>query len=372
MELLGGRSVAVFLRDYWHERPLLVTGAMPGFECPVARERLFALAARDDVESRIVQRARGRYSLHEGPFSRAQLRRMPARGWTLLVQGINLHDEAADALLRRFSFVPYARLDDVMASYAAPGGGVGPHYDSYDVFLLQAYGRRRWRYGRQQDVELRPDVPVKLLARFSPQHDATLRPGDMLYLPPDFAHDGVAVDECITYSIGFRAPAYQALAEAFLDHLRDSVHVQGRYADPQLRPTKHPARIDAAMQRQVARALASVRFDADDVARFLGCHLTEPKPSVVFTPRASSSRRSFARQAARDGVRLDPRSQLLYDAARYYLNGDDAPLPAVDRAALQSLADRRMLDAAACRALSPAMLDLLHAWYRDGFLATGR
>lgn len=371
MEMLGGRSVAAFLREYWHEQALLVTAAMPGFDCPISRERLFALAGRDDVESRIVQRSRGRYALHQGPFSRARLRRMPARDWTLLVQGVNLHDDDADRLLRRFAFIPYARLDDLMASYAAPGGGVGPHYDSYDVFLLQGCGRRRWRYGRQRDLALRPDAPVKLLARFSPQHEATLSPGDMLYLPPDYPHDGVAVDECITYSIGFRAPTYQALAEAFLDHLRDTVHVDGRYADAHLRPTKNPARIDATMPRQVARALAAVRWNADEVARFLGRHLTEPKPDVAFIPRPAVSRARFAQRIGRDGVRLDPRSQLLYDAMRYYVNGDDAPLPAVDREALQSLADRRMLDADACRGLSPATIDLLHAWHRDGFLATG-
>ncbi|HWD16352.1 MAG TPA: cupin domain-containing protein, partial [Casimicrobiaceae bacterium] len=339
MDLLGGRSVAAFLREQWHAQALLVTAAMPRFEGPVTRERLFALAGRDDVASRIVQRARGRYALYEGPFSRARLRAMPARDWTLLVQGVNLHDEAADRLLRRFAFIPYARLDDLMASYAAPGGGVGPHYDSYDVFLLQAYGRRRWRYGRQRDLALRPDAPVKLLARFSPEHEATLAPGDMLYLPPDYAHDGVAVDECVTYSIGFRAPTYQALAEAFLDHLRDTVHVDGRYADRHLRPTKRPARIDATMQRKVARALAAIRWDADDVARFLGRHLTEPKPDVVFTPRPAPSRARFAQRIGRAGVRLDPRVHLLYDAVRYYLNGDDAPLPTVDREALQSLAD---------------------------------
>jgi 50S ribosomal protein L16 3-hydroxylase len=370
MELLGGRSVAAFLREHWHAQALLVTAAMPRFEGPVTRERLFALAGRDDVESRIVQRSGGRYALHHGPFSRARLRRMPARDWTLLVQGINLHDDDADRLLRRFAFIPYARLDDLMASYAAPGGGVGPHYDSYDVFLLQGYGRRRWRYGRQRDLALRPDAPVKLLARFSPQHEATLSPGDMLYLPPDYAHDGVAVDECITYSIGFRAPTYQALAEAFLDHLRDTVHVEGRYADPHLRPTKNPARIDATMPRQVARALAAIRWNADEVARFLGRHLTEPKPDVVFIPRPALSRARFAQRIGHDGVRLDSRSQLLYDAVRYYINGDDAPLPAVDREALQSLADRRMLAADACRELSPATIDLLHAWHRDGFLAT--
>jgi 50S ribosomal protein L16 3-hydroxylase len=371
MKWLGGRSIRAFLREYWHKQALLVTDAFADIAPVVTRERLFALAACDDVESRIVQRSRGRYALREGPFPSSELRRMPARDWTLLVQGVNLHDDAADALLRRFAFIPYARLDDLMASYAVPGGGVGPHFDSYDVFLLQVAGRRTWRYGRQDDLALVPDAPVKLLARFHPQHEATLSPGDMLYLPPDYAHDGIAVDECITCSIGFRAPSHQALVEGFLDHLRDSVRVDGRYSDPDLRATTHAGRIDSAMQRQVAKALRGIRFDADEVARFLGRHLTEPKPSVVFRTMPRASRNRFAHRLAREGVRLDRRTQLLYDTARYYLNGDDAPLPAGerDRDALRSLADRRMLPPGDCRLLAPETVDLLFDWHRHGFLA---
>jgi 50S ribosomal protein L16 3-hydroxylase len=367
-QLLGGHLPNAFLRQYWHKNALLVPAAMPGFAARVTRAELFALAARDDVSSRLVQRTRGRYTQDDGPFRVAELNRLPARNWTLLVQGVNLHSDAADALLRRFAFIPFARLDDLMVSYAVPGGGVGPHYDSYDVFLLQASGRRSWRYGRQDERRLRPDAPLKILAQFTPRHDATLAPGDMLYLPPDYAHDGVAVDECMTYSIGFRAPRYQELTEAFLDHLRDSLHVPGRYADPGLRPTRTPARMDKAMQRQVERALAAIRWNAGDVARFLGRYLTEPKPEVVFTPPPVATRAQFRRRIAREGVRLDRRTQLLYDDARCYINGDDAPVPAPDRAALERLADRRALPAECCTALSPGMIDVLHDWYRHGFL----
>src|SRR5439155_9013528 len=132
------------------------------------RAELFALAARDDVESRIVVRTKSRFTVAHGPFRRADFRALPARDWTLLVQGVNLHSDDADALLRRFSFLPYARLDDLTVSYAAPGGGVGPHFDSYDVFLLQGFGRRRWRLSPQRDLELKPDLPLKILARFHP------------------------------------------------------------------------------------------------------------------------------------------------------------------------------------------------------------
>jgi len=366
--LLGGHTTSAFLRRYWHKEALLVGGAIAGFPALLTREQLFALAARGDVQSRLVERARGRYTQHDGPFRRARLARLPARNWTLLVQGVNLHDDAADALLRRFAFIPYARLDDLMISYAAPGGGVGPHFDSYDVFLLQAAGRRRWRYGRQQDMRLLPDAPLRILRHFTPQHDVTLAAGDMLYLPPGYAHDGVALDECMTCSIGFRAPAHQELAEAFADHLRDTLDVPGRYADPDLRSTRTPARIDAHMQRRVAQALAAIRWNRDEVARFLGRHLTEPKPEVVFTRGGDRTRAAFARRIARVGVALDRRTQLLYDEARCYMNGEDTPMPASAATALAQLADRRALAAEACVALSPETIDLLYDWHRHGFL----
>jgi 50S ribosomal protein L16 3-hydroxylase len=367
-QLLGGHAPEAFLKKYWHKEALLVEGALPRLPVVLTRAELFALAARDDVQSRLVQRTGRRYTQHDGPFRRVELERLPAKNWTLLVQGVNLHDDAADALLRRFAFIPYARLDDLMVSYAVPGGGVGPHYDSYDVFLLQAKGRRRWRHGRQQDLRLVENAPLRILARFTPEHEATLSPGDMLYLPPAHAHDGVALDECTTYSIGFRAPANQELAEGFLDHLRDALDLSGRYADADLRATKTPARIDRRMQRHVARVLAAIRWNDDDVARFLGRHLTEPKPEIVFTS-VRCSRASFARRSARAGVRLDRRTQLLYDAARCYINGDELPLPASGADDLRSLADRRALPPHVVARLSPELAAILYDWHRHGFLA---
>ena len=191
---LGGLSTATFLRRHWHKAPLVVRGALPGFEGPFSARALFTLAARDDVESRLVLREGTRWTLSHGPFRRSDLTSLPARDWTLLVQGVNLVHPAGEALLRRFSFLPYARLDDLMVSYAVPGGGVGPHEDSYDVFLLQGFGRRRWRFGKQADHALLPNRPLKILRRFTPAHDEVLGPGDMLYLPPHIAHDGVAID----------------------------------------------------------------------------------------------------------------------------------------------------------------------------------
>ena len=370
--LLGGLSPAQFLRTHWQKQAHLVRAAIPGFAGMFDRAALVALAQRDDVESRLIVNARRSYTLSHGPFRPAHFRSLPARGWTLLVQGVNLVSDEADALLRRFSFIPFARLDDVMVSFAVPEGGVGPHFDSYDVFLLQGFGRRRWRYGMQRDLSLVEGLPVKILHRFSPEHDAILDPGDMLYLPPDHAHEGTAIDACTTYSIGFRAESAQALGENFLDFLHDAIRIEGRYADPDLAPTDAPARIDARMRRRTATMLAPIRWNEDVVGRFLGCMLSEPKPTVVFDPpKRAASRATFARRIAAKGVVLDRRAPLLYDEVRFYLNGSEIPAPDGDLEALRTLANERRLSARACASLADGTLGLLHEWYRDGFVTFG-
>jgi 50S ribosomal protein L16 3-hydroxylase len=360
-----------FLRRFWQKEALLIRNAIAGFRGPFTVSDVTRFALRDDVESRIVVRDGGRWSLANGPFRRAEISALPARNWTLLVQGVNLVSVEADALLRRFAFLPYARLDDLMVSYAAPGGGVGPHVDSYDVFLLQGFGRRRWRYGRQADVALRPRLQLRILKRFAPQRDEVLAGGDMLYLPPHYAHDGVAVDACMTYSIGFRAASAQEVAEAFLDFLRDRLDLAGRYADPDLAPVREPARIDAAMRRRYERMLKRVRWSRQSIARFVGCWLSEPKPSVSFeSPPARLSRAAFGARAAKHGIRLDIRTQLLYDSTWMFINGTAIRWPASGAATLRELANDRALRARSARDAHPQAATILYTWYRDGYLHT--
>jgi 50S ribosomal protein L16 3-hydroxylase len=364
--LLDGAAAARFLHRHWQRRPLLIRQAIAGFRRILSWPEFLALATRDDVESRLVVRERGRWTLAHGPFRRRDFRALPERNWTLLVQGVNLHVAAADALLRRFSFIPYARLDDLMVSYAAPGGGVGPHFDSYDVFLLQGEGRRRWHISRQRDLSLKPDLPLKILARFRPEHEYVLDAGDVLYLPPGIAHDGVAIDACSTYSIGFRAPSAQELATAFLDWFSDRIALDGRYRDPVLAPARAPASIGHALRAYAVSALSELAWDDRAVARFLGAHLTEPKPSVAFAPpRRALGLRAFIARAAHRGVRLDSRTQLLYDAENLFINGDALDRPAKAWAALRRLANARALRA---DEIDTGAANLLYRWYRDGFL----
>jgi 50S ribosomal protein L16 3-hydroxylase len=366
-DLLGGLTPAAFLRRYWQKRALLVRDAIRGFDGLLSRAELFRLACRDDVESRLVLHERGRWSLTHGPFRAADLTSLPSRRWTLLVQGVNLHLAAGDALLRRFAFIPYARLDDLMVSYAAPGGGVGAHADSYDVFLLQGEGRRRWRISRQRNLALKPGLPVKLLANFRPDGEWTLGPGDMLYLPPNHAHDGVALDACTTYSIGFRATSAQQLATGFLDWLRDEVSLDGRYADPGLRPAREPARIGAAMRAQCAAVLDRIRWDRSSVAVFLGCYLTEPKPNVFFArPPRPLTPQAFAAALARRGLHLDVRTQLLYDNSRIFINGAAIGRTRTAAQLIERLANARGIGAGDAR--GRAAVKLLYQWYCDGYL----
>ena len=273
LPLLGGLTPERFMRRHWQKKPLLIRQAMPGFEPPLARNDLFALAAREGVESRLIERGDTGWTLRQGPFERRALPALKRPGWTLLVQGVDLHVQAAHELLQRFRFVPDARLDDLMISWASEGGGVGPHFDSYDVFLLQASGRRRWRIGRQDDLSLQPGVPLKILQNFTPEESFVLEPGDMLYLPPRWAHDGDALDgDCMTCSIGFRAPQRGGLAGELLQRMADAMEDETLYRDPR--------------QAATARQTASSRSNSPDVSGRI-------PPSGA--RRSASGRTSFAR-----------------------------------------------------------------------------
>ena len=383
--LLGGLSPAAFLRAHWQKRPLLVRQAIPGFRGIVSRDAFLALATRDDARSRLVihhpRRAPARrWERHDGPFGALEADMLPARGWTLLVNSVESLIPGGWEILRRFSFLPAARTDDLMISYAADGGSVGPHDDLYDVFLLQGPGRRRWQVSRQRDRAVDPDAAIKVLRSFVPEDEWVLEPGDMLYLPPGVAHHGVAEGPCFTYSIGFVAPSHADLYRSFFSYLGallgENVDPRAIYADPDLTSAAAaPHEIGDAMVARMAAVVGGARWTAADVADFLGRLLTHPKPQVRFAPparpldRAAFARRIGARDRRTRRLTLALPSRGLLRRGRLYLNGE-AYAPA--RAALPSLRAllaERALPLPLPRALTgDAPLALLHAWYAAGYL----
>lgn len=361
--LLAGLSPQTFMRRHWQKKPLLIRQALPGVVPPLSRAQLFALAERDGVESRLIEHHAKGWTLRHGPFSRRQLPRLGQPAWTLLVQGVDLHVDAASELLSRFRFVPDARLDDLMISYASDGGGVGPHFDSYDVFLLQVHGTRRWRIGRTTDASLQPGVPLKILAHFEPEMEWLLEPGDMLYLPPRWAHDGVAVGECMTCSIGFRASARFEVAREVLQRVvdvQDAPLPDPLYRDPAQPATTEPARMPAALQAFAGEAVARLVQTPDAIACALGEWLSEPKPQVWFDEGASVP--------PKRGIRLDRRTRMLYDDHHVFINGESYRAAGRDATLIRRLADRRSLGADDMRGLGADARGLLNDWALAGWL----
>ena len=376
LPLLGGLTPTLFMRRFWQRRPLLVRQAWPGVRAPLARAELFALAARDDVESRLVQRRGDAWAVQQGPFARRRLPPLARPGWTLLVQGLDLHVPAAHEMLARFSFLPAARLDDLMTSWASAGGGVGPHADSYDVFLLQVQGRRRWRVAPPGDGAFVPGLPLKILQRFDPPQDWLLEPGDMLYLPPRWGHDGVAEGgECMTCSVGLRAPSAPELARELLQRIADEAgEANGDaaaaidpplYADATQAATTTPGAVPPALLHFASRAVAAALRDPQALARALGEYLSEPKPRVWFDAAAVR-----ARISAPPALQLDARTRMLYDARHIFVNGESYRAAGRDARLLRRLADERSLPAGEAARLSAAAQACVQEWLQAGWLQT--
>ena len=366
--LLAGLSAAQFMRRHWQRQPLLVRQAWPGVVPPLARPALFDLAAQDGVESRLVRRTGESWSLRRGPLGRRALPPLSQPGWTLLVQGLDLHVAAAHAMLQPFSFVPHARLDDLMVSWASDGGGVGPHVDAYDVFLIQLKGKRRWRVAPPGDRHFIDGLPLRILRHFEPTHDWVLEPGDMLYLPPLWGHDGTAVGgDCMTASVGFRTPHRRELARELLlrlaDQMADAEHEgpDPLYADRGQPAVTEPGRIPPGYEAFGAQALSRVLRNTQALPRVLGEVLSEPKPGVWFDAPTQAPSNHLA-------LRLDARTRMLYDDRHIFVNGESWRASGRDARLLRRLADVRWLSAADRARLSTEAADIVNDWLDDGWL----
>ncbi|MFT0631612.1 JmjC domain-containing protein [Pseudomonas sihuiensis] len=285
LQLLGGLTAREFLRDYWQKKPLLVRQAIPDFESPISPDELAGLALEEEVESRLViEHGERPWELQRGPFNEDTFQDLPERDWTLLVQAVDQFVPEVAELLEDFKFLPKWRIDDLMISFAAPGGGVGPHFDNYDVFLLQAHGHRRWQIGQMCDADspLLPHADLKILAQFEPTDEWVLAPGDMLYLPPCLAHCGTAEDDCMTYSVGFRAPSAAEVLTHFTDFLGQFLPDEERYSDADIQPSEDPYQIQRDALERLKALLNEHMSDERLLMTWFGQFMTEPKyPELV-------------------------------------------------------------------------------------------
>lgn len=365
--LLGSVTTQQFLQKYWQKKPLLIRQAIPGMQPVLSRDALLQMAERDDVETRLITQFRGKWKMQHGPIVTCP--KFSQKNWTMLVQGVNLHDDQASALLNQFRFIPDSRLDDLMISFATDGGGVGAHFDSYDVFLLQASGKRRWRISAQKDLTLQPDMPLKILQNFIPDQEFLLEPGDMLYLPPGYAHEGIAVGECMTYSIGYRAPSWQELGENFLSFMADSIALDGIYSDAGKLTEQPPAELGDAFIQEVVKQFNKLAFTKTDIELFIGEYFSEPKNAVFFdAPSPCLNATRFATVSEKQGLKLSRKSRMLYRNKTIFINGASFEPNSKDRILLTKMANQRQLEASAVKTGSEDLRESLFSWYCDGWI----
>jgi len=324
---------AAFLRDHWQQRPLLIRNPWSDWINPLEPDELAGLAGEPDVESRLVVTKGESWKVEPGPIPEKRFAKLGKKPWTLLVQAVDHQVAEVAALIAPFRFVPNWRIDDVMVSYASDGGGVGPHFDQYDVFLIQGLGRRRWRIGGRcnADTPLRPHDDLRLLADFAAEQEWVLEPGDILYVPPGVAHEGVAVgDDCMTYSIGFRAPARSELIAHWTDHVLSGQSEDDRYADPRLPAQANPGEITPAALAKLHAMVTDALLDRDAFARWFGSYTTAPKyPDVDWRPDEPIAPEALRGRLA-DGAALvrNPASRFAFiredtGTARLFVDGQD-------------------------------------------------
>ena len=370
LALLAGLSPTQFMKKHWQKKPLLIRQAIPDMQALIDRTSLLEMVESEEVESRLITRKNGQWHLKKGPMNRRTLPSLKTPDWTVLIQGVDLHNEAIHDLLQQFRFVPDARLDDLMISFATEGGGVGPHFDSYDVFLLQAQGQRRWRIGQQKKFELQEGVPLKILKDFKPEAEFVLNPGDMLYLPPGYAHDGIAVGECMTYSIGFRAPKQAELASELFMGLSEEVAEDlgsaknSLYQDPKQIAAIQDAEIPAALQKFATDAVSKALKNPHLLNCLLGESLTEPKPNVWFDNPDLDQLDHLVWPCA---VKLDRRTKMLFDRQHIFINGESFKAAGTDAKVLKQLANQKVLTEAWAAKLSPSAAELMRAWWEEGW-----
>lgn len=317
--LFGEITVEEFLRDYWQKRPLLVRSAWPRFLSPLKSEDLINLAQRDDVDSRLILTAGGEYEWEArfGPFEEDDFNRLGEVDWTLLVQEVDRLVPEVSELLKVVPFLPNWRIDDIMVSYATDGGGVGAHIDHYDVFLIQGFGKRKWEIegAPAESEELVPDLDVRILSEFEPTDTWILEPGDLLYLPPRIAHRGTAVGECLTYSIGCRAPSKKDLVSAFVEHLFVAGIDETPFSGSRVSGEGEPGRISRELKEFAREAVSESMLETEGFDRWLGRYLSRSSRGSLPPARKSVITSAELQEHGEKGGRVQASSvsMIMYD-----------------------------------------------------------
>jgi 50S ribosomal protein L16 3-hydroxylase len=323
--ILGKTSVDVFLKKYWQKKPLLIRNAIENFQSPITEKDLFKIAQNEEAISRLIEFKKNLWQRKYGPFKKSDFTKQKNAPWTVLVQNMNHHFSFADSFLNFFKFIPYARLDDLMVSYATKKGSVGPHFDSYDVFLFQAKGEREWRVSEQKEFTLDKKSAIKIITNFKSKNSWVLKPGDMLYLPPNIGHWGISLsDDCLTYSVGFRAPGTFEIQSKFLDFIQDnlSINKNDLYKDPNLKSQKNPAEINSNMISKFQQIVNQLRWNKNTINTFVGQLLSEPIETAIFQPPKPISLEIFKKNLSKKILILNPKTRMLFIKNSFYMNGE--------------------------------------------------
>ncbi|QDD11258.1 JmjC domain-containing protein [Candidatus Methylopumilus planktonicus] len=315
----------VFLKKYWQKKPLLIRDAIKNFKSPITEKDLFRIAQNENAISRLIEFKRGIWQVKYGPFKKLDLPKKINTPWTILVQNMNHHLPFAESFLNLFKFIPYARLDDLMVSFATKKGSVGPHFDSYDVFLFQAKGEREWKISEQKKFSLDKKSAIKIITNFKVKNTWVLKPGDLLYLPPNVGHWGVSQsDDCLTYSIGFRAPGTFEIQSKFLDFIQDNLitNKNDLYRDPNLNLQKNPAEINSNMIKKIQRIVNQLRWNTNSINNFIGQLLTEPIEGAVFETSKSMTAEVFIKDLIKKPLKLNPKTRMLFIKNNFFINGE--------------------------------------------------
>lgn len=341
---LGGLTARTFLREHWQTTPLLIHSAINTRDWSLTLNDLIELSQDKRCSARVVIRDGAQYHVSYGPITRRALTKLPKKNWTLLVQGVNYAHDGVAKLLGLFSFIPFARLDDVMVSYASPGGTVGPHYDSYDVFLLQGAGVRQWQVGRPRSLDLMPNQEIRILKSFVPDGTCQVRTGDMLYIPPKFSHHGVAIEPCLTYSIGFHSPSYDHIKSEFLHYLDQEIELPGLFTDPKRRETKTPGLIPSDLLQSIEQKISKISWSPMDILKFTGEFLTQVNNNNLVNVKKMESKTRFLSQLKNRSYQINANIKFLYREGLGFIAGEAFPIPRSEQAMFKSFANLREIE----------------------------